>query len=148
MRALYPEVLGQYYTLEEQEFIRYCADKCEYTYKIADSMTDGEKLILFARIIGDIASKNGSVMSELSRHKKKIEANKYKQQKCDEAIAEAENVTSEFLKNYCIELKIIISDILEKHIVEKKKVMDTLAEVRKEINKLSGLIRRLISSLL
>lgn len=145
MRALYPEVLGQYYTLEEQEFIRYCADKCEYTYKIADSMTDGEKLILFARIIGDIASKNGSVMSELSRHKKKIEANKYKQQKCDEAIAEAENVTSEFLKNYCIELKIIISDILEKHIVEKKKVMDTLAEVRKEINKLSGLIRRLIS---
>lgn len=145
MRALYPEVLGQYYTLEEQEFIRYCADKCEYTYKIADSMTDGEKLILFARIIGDIASKNSSVISELSRHEEKIEANKYKQQKCDEAIAEAENVTEDLLANYCNELKPIISDILEKYAVEKQTIMDALSEVREEIDKLSGPIRRLLS---
>ena len=81
MRALYPEVLGQYYTPEEQEFIRYCADKCEYTYKITDSMTDGEKLILFARMVGDIASKNSSIMTELSRHEEKIDANKYKHHK-------------------------------------------------------------------
>lgn len=145
MRALYPEVLGQYYTLEEQEFIRYCADKCEYTYKIADSMTDGEKLILFARIIGDIASKNSSVISELSRHEEKIEANKYKQQKCDEAIAEAENVTEDLLANYRNELKPIISDILEKYAVEKQTIMDALSEVREEIDRLSGPIRRLLS---
>ena len=145
MRALYPEVLGQYYTMEEQEFIRYCAEKCEYTYKIIDSMTDGEKLILFARMVGDIASKNSTIMTELSRHEEKIEANKGKQQKCDEAIAEAENVTSELVVNYRNELKTIISDILEKYIVEKQKIMDALAEVREEIDKLSGPIRRLLS---
>lgn len=145
MRALYPEVLGQYYTPEEQEFIRYCADKCEYTYKITDSMTDGEKLILFARMVGDIASKNSSIMTELSRHEEKIDANKYKQQKCDEAIAEAENATSELVENYRNELKPIISDILEKYTMEKQTIMDALAEVREEIDKLSGPIRRLLS---
>lgn len=145
MRALYAEVLGQYYTPEEQEFIRCCADKCGYTYKIIDSMKDGEKLVLFARTIGDIASKNSSVMSELSRHEEKIEANKYKQQKCDEAIVEAENVIADLLANYRNELKTIILDILEKYTVEKQMIMDALVEVREEIDKLSGPIRRLIS---
>ena len=145
MRALYAEVLGQYYTPEEQEFIRCCADKCGYTYKIIDSMKDGEKLVLFARTIGDIASKNSSVMSELSRHEEKIEANKHKQQKCDEAIVEAENVIADLLANYRNELKTIILDILEKYTVEKQMIMDALVEVREEIDKLSGPIRRLIS---
>lgn len=145
MRALYPEVLGQYYTPEEQEFIRYCADKCEYTYEITDSMTDGEKLILFAKMVGNIASKNSSVMSEVSRHEEKIEANKYKQQKCNESIAEAENVIAEFVANYRNELKMIISDILEKYTVEKQTIMNALSEMREEIDKLSGPIRRLLS---
>lgn len=145
MRALYAEVLGQYYTPEEQEFIRCCADKCGYTYKIIDSMKDGEKLVLFARTIGDIASKNSSVMSELSRNEEKIEANKYKQQKCDEAIVEAENVIADLLANYRNELKTIILDILEKYTLEKQMIMDALVEVREEIDKLSGPIRRLIS---
>lgn len=144
MRALYPEVLRQYYTPEEQEFIRCCADKCGYTYKITDSMTDGEKLILFARMVGDIASKNSSVMSELSRHEEKIEANKYQQQKCDESIAEAENVIAELKANYRNELKPIISDVLEKYTVEKQSIMNALSEVREEIDKLSGPIRRLL----
>ena len=39
-------------------------------------------------------------MSELSRNEEKIEANKYKQQKCDEAIVEAENVIADLLANY------------------------------------------------
>lgn len=145
MGALYPEVLEQYYTQEEQEFIRYCADKCGYTYKIIDSMKDGEKLVLFARMIGDIASKNSSVMSELSRHEEKIEANKYKQQKCDETIAEAEKVTADLVANYRNEFKPIISGILEKYTVEKQTIMDALVEVREEIDKLSGPIRRLLS---
>lgn len=145
MRALYPEVLEQYYTQEEQEFIRYCADKCGYTYKIIDSMKDGEKLVLFARMIGDIASKNSYVMSELSRHEEKIEANKYKQQKCDEAIAEAEKVTADLVANYRNEFKPIISGIVEKYTVEKQTIMDALVEVREEIDKLSGPIRRLLS---
>lgn len=145
LRALYPEVLEQYCTPEEQEFIHYCADKCGYTYKIIDSMTDGEKLILFARMIGDIASKNSSVMSELSRHEEKIEANRYKQQKCDESIVEAENVTADLVENYRNELKSIISGILEKYTVEKQTIMDALTEVREEIDKLSGPIRRLLS---
>ncbi len=146
MRALYPEVLGQYYTPEEQEFIRYCADKCEYTYKITDSMSDGEKLILFARLVGDIASKNSSVMSELSRHEEKIESNKYKQQKCDEAIVEAESILSDMQTNYRDELKRILADIIEKYTVEIQTVDAALAEVRDEIEKLSGPIRRLLSA--
>ena len=146
MRALYPEVIGQYYTLEEQEFVRYCADKCEYTYKITDSMSDGEKLLLFARTIMDIESKNSSVMSELNRREKKIETNKDKQQKCDEVIAEAENVIAELEINYHGELKAIISDIIEKYTVKQQTIMDSLANVREEIDKLSGPIRRLLSS--
>lgn len=146
MRALYPEVLGQYYTPEEQEFIRHCADKCEYTYKITDSMSDGEKLILFARLVGDIASKNSSVMSELSRHEEKIESNKYKQQKCDEAIVEAESILSDMQTNYRDELKRILADIIEKYTVEIQTVDAALAEVRDEIEKLSGPIRRLLSA--
>lgn len=146
MRALYPEVLGQYYTPEEQEFIRYCADKCEYTYKITDSMSDGEKLILFARLVGDIASKNSSVMSELSRHEEKIESNKYKQQKCDEAIAEAEGILSDMQTNYRDELKRILVNIIEKYTVEVQTIDDALVEVRDEIEKLSGPIRRLLSA--
>ncbi len=146
MRALYPEVLGQYYTPEEQEFIRFCADKCEYTYKITDSMSDGEKLILFARLVGDIASKNSSVMSELSRHEEKIESNKYKQQKCDEAIVEAESILSDMQTNYRDELKRILADIIEKYTAEIQTVDAALAEVRDEIEKLSGPIRRLLSA--
>ena len=146
MRALYPEVLGQYYTLEEQEFIRYCADKCEYTYKITDSMSDGEKLILFARLVGDIASKNSSVMSELNRHEEKIEANKFKQQKCDQAIAEAELILSDMQTNYHYELIQILADIIEKYTVELQTVDAALLEVRDEIEKLSGPIRRLLSA--
>ena len=146
MRALYPEVLWQYYTPEEQEFIRHCADKCEYTYKITDSMSDGEKLILFARLVGDIASKNSSVMSELSRHEEKIESNKYKQQKCDEAIVEAESILSDMQTNYRDELKRILADIIEKYTVEIQTVDAALAEVRDEIEKLSGPIRRLLSA--
>lgn len=146
MRALYPEVLRQYYTPEEQEFIRHCADKCEYTYKITDSMSDGEKLILFARLVGDIASKNSSVMSELSRHEEKIESNKYKRQKCDEAIVEAESILSDMQTNYRDELKRILADIIEKYTVEIQTVDAALAEVRDEIEKLSGLIRRLLSA--
>lgn len=146
MRALYPEVLGQYYTPEEQEFIRHCADKCEYTYKITDSMSDGEKLILFARLVGDIASKNSSVMSELSRHEEKIESNKYKQQKCDEAIVEAESILSDMQTNYRDELKRILADIIEKYTVEIQTVDAAIAEVRDEIEKLSGPIRRLLSA--
>lgn len=145
MRALYSEVLEQYYTPEEQEFIRYCADKYEYTYEITDSMTDGEKLILFARMVENIASKNSSVLSELSRHEEKIKANKYKQKKCDEVIFEAENVYSELVENYRNELKTIISDILEEYNVEKQKIMDELVKARTEIDKLSGPIRRLLS---
>ncbi len=102
-------------------------------------------MVLFARTIGDIASKNSSVMSELSRNEEKIEANKYKQQKCDEAIVEAENVIADLLANYRNELKTIILDILEKYTLEKQMIMDAFVEVREEIDKLSGPIRRLIS---
>ena len=146
MRALYPEVLGQYCTPEEQEFIRCCADKCKYTYKNTDSMPDGEKLILFSRLVGDIASKNSSVMSELSRHEEKIESNKYKQQKCDEAIAEAESILSDMQTKYRDELKRILADIIEKYTVEIQTVDTALVEVRDEIEKLSGPIRRLLSA--
>ena len=145
MRVLYADVLEQYYTPEEQEFIRYCADKCGYSYKIVDSMKDGEKLVLFAKIIEDIASKNSSVMAEVSRYEDKIKASKYKQQKCEEAIAEAENVATEIIANYRFELKSIILDILEKYTVEKQTIMKELAEVKEEIDKLNGQIRRLLS---
>ncbi|MGN1155834.1 MAG: hypothetical protein ACI4TK_06630 [Agathobacter sp.] len=146
MRALYPEVLGMYYTSEEQKFVHYCADKCDYTYKISDSMSDGEKLILFARMIGDIANKNNSITSELSRHEEKIEANQYKQQKCDEAIAEAESILSDMQANYRDELKRILAGVIEKYMVEIQTVDALLVEVRDEIEKLSGPIRRLISA--
>lgn len=144
MRMLYPEVLGMYYTPEEQEFVRYCVEKCDYTYKISESMSDGEKLILFVRMIGDIASKNSSVMAELNRHEEKIEANQYKKQKCDEAIIEAEGVVADIQAHYNDELKQIISSILEKKTLKKQTLEVALVEVREEIDKLRGPIRRLL----
>ena len=145
MKALFPEVLEQYYTQEEQKLIRYCAEKCGCTYKINDSMSDGEKLILFARLLGDIVSKNSSVMSELNRYEEKIESNKYKIQKCDEAIAEAEKILSDMQSGYSDELKRILVGIIEKYTVEIQAIDAALIEVRAEIDKLSGPIRRLLS---
>lgn len=146
MKALFPEVLEQYYTSEEQKLIRYCADKCGYTYRISDLMSDGEKLVLFSRMLGDIASKNSSVMSELNRHEAKIESNKYKIQKCDEAIANAEKVLSDMRDNYTDELKRILVGIIEKYTVEIQSIDSMLTEVQAEIDKLSGPIRRFLSA--
>ena len=52
---------------------------------------------------------------------------------------------AEFVANYRNELKMIISDILEKYTVEKQTIMNALSEMREEIDKLSGPIRRLLS---
>ena len=49
------------------------------------------------------------------------------------------------MANYRNELKMIISDILEKYTVEKQTIMNALSEMREEIDKLSGPIRRLLS---
>ena len=144
MRALYPEVLDTYYMRDEQEFIRHCAEKCGYTYKIQESMSDGEKLVLFAGLISNIASKNSSLISELSRIEEKIESNKLRLQKCDEAIVEAENVISDMQAHYREKLKEILAGIIEKYDVEKHIVEDELTGVRTEIEKLNGPIRRLL----
>lgn len=146
MKALYLEVLVMYYTLEEQEFVRTCAEKCGYTYKINEAMSDGEKLILFAGMIGNISSKNSSAMSDLKRHEEKIAATQYKQQKCDEAITEAESVLSDMQEHYREELKRILAGVIEKNTVELQTIETALVEVHNEIEKLSGPIRRLLNA--
>lgn len=145
MKALYPEVLEMYYTPEEQKFVQYCAEKCDYAYKINDLMSDGEKLILFAKLIGNIADKNSAKMSELSRHEEKIDVIKYKQQKCDEAILAAENVMFDVQEHYRDELKDILAGIIKQCTVEKEMIGNELSEIREEINKLSAPIRRLFN---
>lgn len=145
MRALYAEVFGQYCTLEEEEFVRYCAKKCDYKYKITSDDSDGDRLLLFSKMISDIASKSNSVMSELGRHSEKIKSDQYKISKCDEAIAEAEKVMQELMSGYRKELPKIISGIIEKYSTELQVVQSAIGETKAEIEKLSGPIRRLIS---
>lgn len=146
MRALYPEILEMYCTQEEQEFVCYCLEKCGSAYTMTDNMSDGERLLLFAKIIGDIASKNSFVMSELSRHNERIESAENKQRKCDEVVVEATNIISEFQIHYRDELSKIVADICERYTVERRTIEVTLVDVRAEIQKLSGPIRRLISN--
>ena len=146
MRALYPEVVSQYCTPSEEVFIRSCADKCGYLYKINDSMSTGEKLILFARLVEDIVSKNGSIMFEMSRHEEKIESKIHDQQKCEETIAEAEKVISEILVDYRNALKFIITGIVEKYTIEKQTIKDAYGEALDEINRLSGPFRRFFNA--
>lgn len=146
MRSLYPEVVGTYYTSEEQGFIRYCAEKCDCAFKIKETMSDGEKLVLFAGLISDIASKTSSLISEISRLEEKIESNKSKLKKCNEAIVEAENVILDMQAHYREVLKGILSGIVEKYTVEKQIVADKITGVRAEIEKLNGPIRRLLSA--
>lgn len=145
MRALYTEVWGQYCTPEEEEFICYCAKKCDYKYKIASDVSDGDRLLLFSKMISDIASKSGSVMSELGRHSEKIKSGQYKISKCDDAIEEAEKVMQELMSGYREELPEIISGIIEKYSTELQVIKNAIGETKVEIEKLSGSIRRLIS---
>ena len=145
MRALYTEVLGQYCTLEEEEFVRYCAKKCDYKYKITSDASDGDRLLLFSKMISNIASKSSSVMSELGRHGEKIKSGQYKISKCDKAIEEAEKVMLELMNGYREELPKIILGIIEKYFTELQVVKSAIDETKAEIEKLSGPIRRLIS---
>lgn len=144
MRALYTEVLRQYCTPEEEEFVRYCAEKSDYKYKITSDISDGDRLLLFSKMISDIASKSGSVISELGRHSEKIESGQYQISKCDEAIEEAEKVMQELQSGYREELPKIISGIIEKYSTELQVIKSAIGETKAEIDKLSGPIRRLI----
>lgn len=145
MRALYTEVMRQYCTLEEEEFIIYCAERCDYKYKITFDVSDGDRLLLFSKMISDIANKNSAVMSELSRHSEKIESGQYKISKCDEAIEEAKKAMQELQSGYREELPKIISEIIEKYSIELQVIKSVIGETKAEIEKLSKSIRRLIS---
>lgn len=146
MKAFYSDVLTIYCTPEEQEFIRYCADKCDYIYKISDLMSDGDKLILFAKMIEDIANKNSALVSEWGRLEEKIKTNKRMQQQCDESIIESKDIVDDLQTHYQDELKQIIASIIEKHTVEIQTIKKTIIEVQDEIAKLRGPIRRLLNT--
>lgn len=145
MRALYAEVLGRYCTPEEEEFVIRCAERCDYKYKITSDVSDGDRLLLFSKIVSDIAGKSSFVMSELSRYNEKIESGQYKISKCDEAIEEAEKVMQELQSGYHEELTKIISGIIEKYSMELQVINSVIGEIKAEIKQLSNPIRRLIS---
>lgn len=145
MKALYPEVMSEYCMPEELNFIHLCADKCDCTYCIHSNMSDGEMLQVFIKAINEIASKNSTVMYELGRHNEKIETAIHKQEKCGEAIHEAEDIIQDYKDNFKEKLLPIVGDLVEKYQVQLDTMKGSYAEIEAEIAKLSGLIRRLIN---
>lgn len=146
MRAMYPEVISHYITSEELGFVRSCADKSGSSYDIEDKMSDGDKIILLSNIIGTIEGKNNTVMSNVARHKEKIDTNRKNQIKCDETIAEAEQLLLQMQTNYKDELRKLIPEVIGKLLEERTSIENEINEVKAEISKLSGPIRRLLNA--
>lgn len=134
----YMEIIGDYATESEIEFVNMCAQKCDFNLVIKQESSDGDKIVELTRMIHQIASKISTALSNMDRFEEKISRYKDKVEKSIERKRKAEIFTSKFEMDFKLEIvpgikkaideqKVILEDI-SIQIDEKEKTIEALSK--------------------